>query len=190
MLRMDMIEEYPNAFSKDFCDKVIETFELLHSQRQTFSQNSLARNGDDRVMYDWAPHSQMHYYQHELVQEFFRGIDTCYKDYAEKYAMLKEVSTHSPKGMCIQRSSPHQGYHVWHVENSGNFSGSRVVAYTAYLNDVDFGGETEYLYQGIKVKPETGKVALWPSAWTHPHRGNPIYSGYKYIITGWYTYDQ
>jgi hypothetical protein len=187
---MKMIEEYSNAFSKDFCNNVIEIFERMHSERQTYSRNSLSKNSDDRVSYDWAPHGQMHYYHHDVVQAFYAGINSCYDQYIEKYAMLKEVSRHSPKGMCIQRTSPHQGYHVWHVESEGNFSVSRVVAYTLYLNDVEEGGETEYLYQGLKVKPEAGKVVIWPSGWTHPHRGNPIYTGFKYIITGWYTYDQ
>ena len=59
-----------------------------------------------------------------------------------------------------------------------------------YLNDVDEGGETEYLIsRRVKVKPEEGKLVFWPAGYTHPHRGNPIYDGYKYIITGWYTYD-
>lgn len=187
---MDMIEEYPNAFSKEYCDSVIEIFETMHSARETYSQNSLARNGDDRVMYDWAPHNKMHYYHHDVVTNFYSTLHQYYQMYVEKYAILKEVSPHSAKGMCVQRTGPHQGYHLWHVENSGNFSQSRAVAYTLYLNDVAEGGETEYLYQGIKTKPETGKLIFWPSGWTHPHRGNPIYTGYKYIITGWYTYDQ
>ena len=187
---MNMIKEYSNAFSTEYCNSIIEIFERMHSERGTFSQNSLSRNGDDRVMYDWAPHSQMHYYHHDVVKEFYQIVDKFYQEYASEFAMLKELGRHSPKGMCVQRTSPHQGYHIWHTENSSNFSSSRVVAYTVYLNDVDSGGETEYLYQGIKVKPEAGKITFWPAGWTHPHRGNPIYTGFKYIITGWYTYDQ
>ena len=108
---------------------------------------------------------------------------------AEHPDILETIEGHSPKGMCIQRTGPKQGYHVWHVEDGGQASCNRVVAYTLYLNDVEEGGETEYLYQGVKVKPEEGKLVFWPAGYTHPHRGNPIYEGYKYIITGWYTYD-
>ena len=107
----------------------------------------------------------------------------------ETLPKLETIEGHSPKGMCIQRTGPKQGYHVWHVEDGGQASCNRVVAYTLYLNDVKEGGETEYLYQGVKVKPEEGKLVFWPAGYTHPHRGNPIYEGYKYIITGWYTYD-
>ena len=65
-----------------------------------------------------------------------------------------------------------------------------VINYMLYLNDIDEGGETEFLYQGKKLKPEQGKVVIFPCGFTFPHRGNPIYKGEKYIITGWYTYDR
>ena len=67
---------------------------------------------------------------------------------------------------------------------------SRVMAYTLYLNSVEEGGETEFLYQGVKIKPEPGKLAIFPAYYTHPHRGNPIYKGIKYIVSGWYTFDE
>jgi len=186
----NMIEIYSNAFNKEFCASVIDIFERMHAERLTTSQRGLNRNSDDRVMYDWSPHSQMHYYHHDLVKEFYQTLHKNYINYAEKYEILNELSPHSPKGMCVQRTSESQGYHIWHCESSGNVSSSRVLAYTLYLNDVEEGGDTEYIYQKIKIQPETGKLVIWPAFFTHPHRGNPVYSGYKYIITGWYTYDQ
>lgn len=110
--------------------------------------------------------------------------------YIEKYTMLKQSEQHSPKGMSVQRTRPHQGYHAWHAEASDQSSSTRVVNYMLYLNDVDEGGETEFLYQGKKIAPEQGKVVIFPCGFTFPHRGNPIYKGEKYIITGWYTYDR
>jgi hypothetical protein len=59
-----------------------------------------------------------------------------------------------------------------------------------YLNDVEEGGETEFLYQGLKIKPEKGTLVVWPSSYTHVHRGNPPYSNDKYIITGWGQYPE
>jgi len=54
-----------------------------------------------------------------------------------------------------------------------------------YLNDVEEGGETEFLYQKMRVKPTKGTILIWPADWTHTHRGNPPLSGDKYIYTGW-----
>ena len=62
-----------------------------------------------------------------------------------------------------------------------------------YLNDVEEGGETEFLYQSIRVAPKAGTLLIWPAGFTHTHRGNPPLSGDKYIATGWvqyYTSDQ
>ena len=54
-----------------------------------------------------------------------------------------------------------------------------------YLNDVKKGGETEWYYQNLKIKPEKGLTVIWPSEWTHAHQGQIITKGSKYIITGW-----
>ena len=56
-----------------------------------------------------------------------------------------------------------------------------------YLNTVEEGGETEFLYQQVKFKPTRNTALLWPGSWTHQHRGNPPVSGNKYILTGWYS---
>jgi hypothetical protein len=57
-----------------------------------------------------------------------------------------------------------------------------------YLNDVDEGGETEFLYQQVKIKPKRGTVVIWPGGFTHLHRGNPPLKN-KYIATGWLSAD-
>ncbi|MCU0767784.1 MAG: 2OG-Fe(II) oxygenase [Gammaproteobacteria bacterium] len=58
-----------------------------------------------------------------------------------------------------------------------------------YLNDVPGpGGETEFLYQDVKVRPERGKLVLFPPFWTHEHRAAPVRSGAKYIATTWVVF--
>jgi hypothetical protein len=56
-----------------------------------------------------------------------------------------------------------------------------------YLNTVTDGGETEFFWQKIKVKPEKGLTLIWPSDFTHTHRGIPSPSQKKYIVTGWFN---
>ena len=88
----------------------------------------------------------------------------------------------------IQRTFPSEGYHMWHCENNmKKDSITRMLAYTLYLNDVEEGGETEFLYQSLRVKPITGTLCIFPTYFTHSHRGNPPLSGKKYILTGWIT---
>tara|TARA_A200000113_G_scaffold225351_1_gene245928 strand:- start:68 stop:652 length:585 start_codon:yes stop_codon:yes gene_type:complete len=187
------IREYPNAFSKDFCENVIERFETMNRNNQTSAYDGSVRyNQDTRVVYDWAPHYNMFYHDPELCIKFYETVNKYYNEqYCKEFSVLKDsVVKHTPKGMSVQRNGPKEAYHIWHVENNDKASGDRVSVYMLYLNTVKEGGETEFLYQGIKTKPTAGKLVFFPATWQHPHRGNPIYEGYKYIITGWFTNDE
>ena len=59
-----------------------------------------------------------------------------------------------------------------------------------YLNDVNDGGETEFIHQGMQIHPEKGKTLIWPADWTHTHRGIPSPTETKYIVTGWFNFFQ
>ena len=56
--------------------------------------------------------------------------------------------------------------------------------YLWYLNTVIEGGETVF-WDSYKIKPEAGKIVLFPACWTFPHTGKMPISNDKYIITGW-----
>ena len=86
---------------------------------------------------------------------------------------------------------PTGGYFVWHCERTNPYGdvGRRVLVFMTYLNDVEDGGETEFYYQKLRVKPEKGKTLIWPADWTHAHRGLTSKSQSKFIVTGWYEFD-
>ena len=79
------------------------------------------------------------------------------------------------------------GYKTWHCENNDPDTANRHLVFMTYLNDVDDGG-TEFLHQKIQTKAEKGLTIIWPTIWTHTHRGVISNTKEKYIITGWYTY--
>jgi hypothetical protein len=62
----------------------------------------------------------------------------------------------------MQRTKPGEFYHR-HVDGDpGKFSQRQLVAIW-YLNDVEgAGGETEFLFQEVKIKPEERKLILFP----------------------------
>ncbi|WP_226665366.1 2OG-Fe(II) oxygenase family protein [Microbulbifer aggregans] len=86
------------------------------------------------------------------------------------------------------------GYHHWHSEHYPHprdpqqKSLHRVLFWLLYLNDVEEGGETEFFYQGSKIKPRQGRLLLSPCSFTHTHRGNVPVSNDKYILTSWVMY--
>jgi hypothetical protein len=90
----------------------------------------------------------------------------------------------------VQHYAPNEGFTRWHTERTGQPENSfRHLVFMTYLNDVTDGGETEFVHQKIKVKPEKGLTLVWPADWTHTHRGIPSPSENKYIATGWLRYD-
>jgi hypothetical protein len=64
----------------------------------------------------------------------------------------------------------------------------RALVFMTYLNDVTDGGETQWLYQGKEMKPKKGLTVLWPTDFTHTHRGIVSLTQSKTIATGWYNY--
>ena len=65
-----------------------------------------------------------------------------------------------------------------------------MIVVSLYLNTVKDGGETEFLYQGIRFSPEAGTLLLFPSSWTHVHRGNPPLTENKYMINTWLEFKE
>tara|TARA_R100000329_G_scaffold142314_1_gene125646 strand:+ start:1200 stop:1799 length:600 start_codon:yes stop_codon:yes gene_type:complete len=86
----------------------------------------------------------------------------------------------------IQKTLPTEGYHLWHIEHMQGYDNEpRAAVFSIYLNDIEEGGETEFLHFSKRVKPKTGRIVIWPAGFPYVHRGNPPLSGEKYIITSW-----
>jgi len=109
--------------------------------------------------------------------------------YISKYPRAEYCPKFQIESTNIQKYPKGGGYHQWHTERNGNNSSvMRHLVFMTYLNDVEDGGETEFMYQKLKVKPKKGLTLIWPVDWTHTHRGIPSMTEEKYIMTGWYTF--
>ena len=88
----------------------------------------------------------------------------------------------------MQKYNKNEGKFVYHDDFSilNDLKIHRVITYLWYLNNVDEGGTTEFLGGKLHIKPEKGKLVLFPASWCFPHRGNVPISNDKYIITGWF----
>jgi hypothetical protein len=88
----------------------------------------------------------------------------------------------------IQKYEKNKGKYIYHNDFSFMKKQCRVITYIWYLNDVEEGGETEF-WGEYRIKPEKGKLVLFPASWTFPHCGKMPISHDKYIITGWLYMD-
>lgn len=86
----------------------------------------------------------------------------------------------------IQKYDKLDGKYIYHNDAFIDFNKNRyrVFTYIWYLNTVTEGGETVF-WDSYKIKPEAGKLVLFPACWTFPHTGKMPISNNKYIITGW-----
>ena len=88
----------------------------------------------------------------------------------------------------IQYYKPYQGFKKFHYERSNAANFDRHLAFMTYLNSVEDGGGTEFLYQRKTISAVKGKTVIFPADWTHAHRGVVSPTEEKYIITGWYIF--
>ena len=91
-------------------------------------------------------------------------------------------------GFNIQHYKPGEGYLNWHSERSIHLTHQRALTFMTYLNDVSDGGGTEFKYQGLRHNAKKGKTLIWPSDFTHTHRGQKSETEEKYITTGWFNH--
>jgi len=111
--------------------------------------------------------------------------------YISAYGFADRVAPYSiNEQVQIQHYEPYGGYRAFHAERTGfKPHMARHLVFQTYLNTVEDGGETEFFYQKFKCKAVKGRTLIWPADWTHTHRGIVSPTENKYIITGWYTFN-
>jgi hypothetical protein len=125
------------------------------------------------------------------LDDYFETLKSCYLRYVDTYKILTPPKTYEcvVSNYNIQRyTAGGQAYHAWHYESAHPIVCHRVLAWMTYLNNVPKGGETEFFYYKKKLKPRAGTTLIWPSSFTHTHRGLPAPDHDKYIITGWFEF--
>jgi hypothetical protein len=190
LLSFDLTDPYyyidKNALSKETCNGIIDLFESLPQHKGVTGgglNTDVKRTFEVKIQGDiWKEYDDI------LCKSLYRAVD----DYSIQLINKCNNTTLTDKtltdsGYQIQKYIKYDGFYKWHSdERINNEKSSRTITFLWYLNDIDEGGET-YFYNG-KVKPEAGKLILFPATWTYNHKGNMPKSHDKYIITGWISY--
>jgi hypothetical protein len=185
----DFIGFYSGCLSREVCSRIIKEAEPLFEARarKIVTQGAEQMPTFEFGRLDYSFNATVHLPSAaKLIDD---ALQQCVEQYAQAYFVVKQIRA-SSKEVKLQKTPPRGGYHFWHCEHFSQATGSRVLAWMIYLNDIPLGeGETEFIWQKLRVQPEAGKCLIWPTQFTHTHRGNPVYSTDKYIATGWYTFD-
>ena len=161
------------------CDDLLDYYERNSEYKQKGFSNGGDKTSTDVVVY---PNST-----DPAILQYYGLLKHCLKLYQERF---KEFSF--PLGFGepfnIQHYEPGEGYLNWHCERGMHQTYQRALVFMTYLNDVDDGGQTEFLYQEREIQPKKGLTVLWPTDFTHTHRGVVSPTQSKTIATGWYNY--
>ena len=163
------------------CDSLIEHFKKSNSKNIGVTSAGEGKGLKDSIDLEIDPSDQ-----NPLIQKYIRyHIYNALKDYYKIYSKLCGDVRVEEK-FNIQYYLPKGGYFAWHNERSSHRN--RALVFMTYLNDVTDGGETEWFYQDVKIQPKKGLSVIWPTDFTHTHRGVVSPTQEKYIITGWLNF--
>lgn len=187
----DHIRFIDGIFDDDICNACIDCFDDLEDKGLTFSRKHFGQHfgqqADTSIFYNEVD---------AMLSEPMKDInDFVHNEIIESWQIRYPIIDSGMYGglynaqMKMQKTRPSEGYHQWHSEGGSSWHDrNTVLAWMLYLNDIEEGGETEFLYQGVRAKPVKGRFICWPGGWTHVHRGNPPLKETKYAITGWINY--
>jgi prolyl 4-hydroxylase len=175
--------------SNDFCNRVMKWSSNNEDLKR--EGHCISKTGEDIVDKNYKESTDQHF---NIITAYSLYIE--YKEYLKKFIVeyikiYEQFKLNAPlaelEGINFQHYKPSQGFKVFHAERVNNDRNSRVLVFMTYLNNVKNGG-TEFANQNIKTEAEKGLTLIWPSDWTHAHRG-VVSKQDKYILTGWLSYE-
>jgi hypothetical protein len=192
------------SLSKEVCSDLITLFEDEDRKYDGVTQGGLQKNIKDTKDFV-IPENELKWYKyyHLFHNELTRNLQMYLNKLNENPSFKNEnqnttnIYKHfkdskiSHSVFMLQRYIMNEGKYVYHHDFSVDHKKqkNRIITYLWYLNDVEEGGETDFPDINIKMKPETGKLVLFPATWDFPHCGKMPISSNKYIVTGWLYID-
>jgi hypothetical protein len=184
-----------NSISKELCNEIINKFENEENIHEGLTVGGVQKNIKDTTDLNMPSNCEKWYNIHKcLLKELTKNIGIYIDNLHQEDYILSENDIYKPlykkniifHSFLVQKYTKKIGKYIYHDDFNTDFNLNqhRVLTYLWYLNDVEEGGETVF-WGNYKIKPETGKLILFPASWCYPHCGKMPISSNKYIITGW-----
>ena len=184
-----------NSLSKELCNIIIKKFdEDCECKYRGVTSGGLNIGTKDTFDFQIPNSNNKNFESWKLIREVLENelnsnikiyIQTLSKNIHKDFKLFENGYV-TNETFQIQKYIKNNGKFTYHHDFSVEYSEKkyRVITFIYYLNDVNEGGETE-IWGSVKIKPECGKLLLFPACWTFPHSGLVPKSNHKYIITGW-----
>ena len=116
-------------------------------------------------------------------------LQDCLEKYLSRYPESNELERFNINDdYNIQYYKPKGGFKKWHCERGGLLDVKRILVFMTFLNNAPDGG-TMFKYQKLTIPAKKGLTLIWPTDFTHTHKGQISKTHEKYIITGWYSFN-
>ena len=205
----NFILEIPNAFTADWCNAMIKTFNEHPEMHKVggFADVNGKLKTDDLRKKDTEIGFDPSYEKNEvwgdkvcfLIDEMAKYINVYIDKYSFPDNIFPDKSMNGLAGISplmieadfnMQKFEPNEGFKQWHTETVSDRNSYRQIVWSIYLNTINEKGGTEFKFQNHKCAAEQGKLVMWPAGWTHFHKSEIAPKETKYIITGWYVYSE
>jgi hypothetical protein len=184
------------VFSDEFCDQLINLFEEREKEDNVSVGSMMGgldltiKNTTEVNLYEFpeiVSHETFFSVINEHLSDHFLN-NLPFRHYFDGNQKIFPGNT-TYETCQIQKYKKGEGhYGSWHIEIENLKSAPRVFSMIVYLNDVEEGGETGFLYPEMKVKPTKGGLVIFPSAYPFVHCGFKPISNDKYIVATWLIY--
>ena len=161
-----------NLLSKEYCEQIINSFKSKLKKDEL----NTARNYE--------------YFDIYKDNDYFQLLDNCFNKMFKEYLKLyTEIQFTENKFTVLEyrfkRFPPGKNYETWHSEHSIKYP-HRILNFILYLSDHNCGTE---FFRDIIINSNCGRGILFPSYFTHTHRGIVCPDKKdRYIITGYLTF--
>lgn len=167
---------------------VIEAVENICIQEDSdihWSRSSVIDMGHDqklRTSYDIGITSIAENMNDPLMQNIHNQFYTILMAALESYKKIYKINiiTHEPYNLLRYSPGEYYGSHF-----DGSTDTGRSVSAILYLNDNFDGGETHFDFFDLSIKPDPGKLVIFPSNYAYTHTARPVENGKKYVIVTW-----
>ena len=178
MTLSNFIEEY--KISDVICDQFIQ----YHQKNKEYKNTGVVGKGE--VVKEIKDSVDVYFHngsQEPFILNFFQLLSKYITEYDNKYN-IPTVQTDTVH--IISHYKKKGGYFNLHYERDVLGKTTRQLVYMLYCNTLKNGG-TEFPFQNKILKARKGTLVIWPSDFTHPHRGVISDKEEKYIVTGWFN---
>jgi hypothetical protein len=191
-MNSNFIEMYSNALSDKSCDYIVNSFEDFKEHAKS-GRMGYGVDKDKKDSIDMNLVDIKHKLDDDLLSEIKTSLKNNINKYTEKYKLVYDMPniwdffSIFPYEVSIKKYIKNTGgYHIFHSDNfASGVSIFRQLVCMYYLNTVDEGGETEFYHQRLKIMPRRGTLVIFPTYFTHMHKGHVPLSNDKYILNFW-----